>query len=145
MRLFSPIVMATFGFGTLPASAGEIALSLVHERSRIDIPASAITSIEAYATLTIVVQGTGERRDYPDPRVQLCYTAEIQAQICRLTQQIVEQPLSLVVDCEPVSQPVVREPLCGPCLQISANDPVEANALLQRLKKGSKRRCPPVS
>ena len=145
MRPFWLIVLATLLGGTLPAAADEIALSLVHGHSRIDIPASAITSIEAYATITFVIKETQERRDYPHPRVELCYTPEIQTQICQLTRRIVELPMILVVDCEPVSMPVVREALCGPCLQISANDLVEAKALAQRLRKGSNRRCAPTS
>lgn len=131
--------------GALPAGADEIALSLIHRQSRIDIPASAIASIEAYATTTFVISETQERRDYPHPRVELCYTPEIQTQVCQLTRRIVELPMILVVDCEPVSMPVVREALCGPCLQISANDIVEAKALAQRLRKGSSRRCAPTS
>jgi hypothetical protein len=53
--------------------------------------------------------------------------------------------MSIVVDCETISRPVVREALCGPCLNVSANDVFEANALSQRLKQGSNRRCAPVS
>ena len=131
----------------VPVAADEIAFSLVHAQSRIDIPVSAIVSIEARATISFVNTETQQRREFPSPHVELCYTPDIQKKICRLTRQIVEQPMSLVVDCEVVSRPVVREPLCNmPCVLISTSgDFPEANALAQRLKTGSNRRCPPVS
>ena len=144
-RPFSLILVATFVCGSVTAVAEGIALSLLHGQSRIDIPASAILRIEAQATISFINNETNERRDFPSPHVELCYTAEIQKRICQLTRQIIEQPMSFVVDCEIISRPVVREPLCGRCLRISANDIFEANALAQRLKKGSNRRCAPVS
>jgi preprotein translocase subunit SecD len=125
--------------------ADDIALSLVHGQNRIDIPVSAIQRIESYATLRFVVAETKEVQEFPAPRVELCYAPDIQRRICRLTRRIIEQPMDLVVDCQTLSRPVVREPLCGPCLQIRANDILEANALAQRLKTGSNRRCAPVS
>lgn len=143
--LFSPILVATLVCAAVPAVADGIALSLLHGQSRIDIPASAILRIEAQATQTFFITETQQERVFQLPHVELCYTAEIQKRICQLTRQIIEQPMSIVVDCETVSRPVVREPLCGRCLQISANDIFEANALAQRLKKGSNRRCAPVS
>jgi preprotein translocase subunit SecD len=145
MRQFPLIVLTAFMCGAAPATAAEIALSLVHGQSRIDIPTSAVTRIEPRATITFVITETKQPRDFPSPHVELCYTAEIQAQICRLTRQIIDQPMSIVVDCERVSRPVVLEPICGSCVQISADDILEANALAQRLKKGSNRRCAPLS
>jgi preprotein translocase subunit SecD len=142
---FSLILAATFVCRAVPAMADDIALSLVHGQNRIDIPVSAIRRIEAHATQTFVVTETKQKREFPLPHVKFCYAADIQKRICQLTRQIVEQPMDLVVDCETISKPVVREPLCGPCLQISANDFMEANALAQRLKTGSNRRCAPVS
>ena len=144
-RSFSMILTAAFVGSAVPAMADDIALSLVHEQSRIDIPVSAIRRIEAYATYNFVIAETKEVREYPAPHVELCYAADIQKRICRLTRRIIEQPMNLVVDCETLSKPVVREPLCGPCLQLSANDFAEANALAQRLRTGSNRRCAPVS
>jgi preprotein translocase subunit SecD len=125
--------------------ADDIALSLVHGRSGIDVPVSAIRRIEAYATMIFVITETKEERELPSPHVELCYAADIKKRICRLTWRIVEQPMDIVVDCETISKPVVREPLCGPCLQISASSVVDANALAQRLKTGSNRRCAPTS
>ena len=125
--------------------ADDIALSLVHGQNRIDIPVGAIQRIEARATQTFVVTETKEKRVFPLPHVNICYAADIQKRICQLTRGIIEQPMELVVDCATISKPVVYEPLCGPCLQLSANDFTEANALAQRLKTGSNRRCAPVS
>jgi preprotein translocase subunit SecD len=142
---FSLILAATFVCRAVPAVADDIALSLVHGQNRIYIPMSAIRRIEAHATQTFVVTETKQKREFPLPHVNLCYAADIQKRICQLTRRIVEQPMDIIVDCETISKPVVREPLCGPCLQLSANDFTEANALAQRLKTGSNRRCAPVS
>ena len=140
-----PIFAAAFTC-IVSAAADDIALSLVHGEDRIDIPASAIIRVEAHATQTLTFTDTHRTQTYDRPHVELCYSAEIREQICRLTRRIVAQPLSIVVGCEIISQPVVREPLCTmPCFQISSNDIQEANALAQRLKKGSNRRCTPVS
>lgn len=145
MRLISSIVIAALVCGTAPVGADEIAFSMVHEKSRIDVPTGAITRIKTYPTYILVDPETRQRRHFPAPRVEVCYTAEIQERVCQLTSQIVEQATSLVVDCEVVSKPVVRERLCGPCLQISAYDLADANALAQRLRKSSNRQCAPVS
>jgi hypothetical protein len=75
-----------------PAAADDIALSLVHGQDRIDIPVSAITRIEAHATQTFTFADTRESRTYPFPGVDLCYTAEIQEQICRLTGESSNNP-----------------------------------------------------
>ena len=140
-----PILVAAF-VCALPAAADDITLSLVHGQDRIDIPTHAITRIEAQAMFTYVLIETQEVRSIPSPHVEICFTPAIGNQICQLTQRIVEQPLDIVVDCAVISSPVVREPLCKmPCFQVSANDIFEANALAQRLKKGSNRRCAPVS
>ena len=146
--MFKPIlpILAAAFVCVAPAAADDIALSLVHGQDRIDIPASAITRIEAHATQTFTFTDTQETRTFPLSGVELCFTAEIGEQICRLTRRIIEQPMSIVVDCEIVSSPVVREALCKmPCFRITANDIQEANALAQRLKHGSNRRCAPVS
>ena len=145
MRPFRLLMVMAFACGTAPAAAEGIALSLVHGQRRIDIPVTGITRINARAIITFRLIETNQLRDFPSPHIELRYTAQIQAQICRLTRQLVDQPMSIVVDCEAVSRPVVREPICGPCLQISTNDVMEANALAQRLKRGSNRRCAPVS
>ena len=130
---------------TTAAMAEDIALSLVHPLARIDIPVSAISRIDARATNTFVNIETKQPWTHRSPHVELCYSPEIQEKICQLTQQIVEQPVSIVVDCEIIFRPVIREPLCKRCLELSANDMLEANALAQKLKKGSNRRCAPVS
>jgi preprotein translocase subunit SecD len=142
---FSLVLAATFVFSAVPAMADDIAFSLVNGQNRIDIPVSAIRRIEALATQTFVVTETKQKREFPLPHVNLCYAAGIQKKICQFTRRIVEQPMDIVVDCEAISKPVVREPLCGSCLQISANTFMDANALAQRLKTGSNRRCAPVS
>ena len=144
-RAFSLILVAMFVCQVAPAVADDIALSLVHGQDRIDIPVSAIRGIEAHATQTFVVTETKQKREFPLPHVKLCYAADIRKRICQLTRRIIERPMDLVVDCNTISNPVVYEPLCGPCLQISANDFTEANALAQRLKIGSNRRCAPAS
>ena len=141
-----PLVLVAVLVCAVPAAADDIALSLVHGQDRIDIPASAITRIEAHATQTFTFDDTHETKTYDLQNVELCFSAEIHEKICQLTQRIIEQPLNIIVDCAVISSPVVREPLCKmPCFLISANDLQEANALAQRLKTGSNRRCAPVS
>lgn len=144
-RSFSLVLTAALVCRAVPAMADDIALSLVHGQNRIDIPVSALRRIEAHATQSFVNTETKQKREFRLPHVEFCYAADIQKRICRLTRRIVEQPMDLVVDCETISKPVVREPLCGPCLQISANTFTDANAMAQRLKTGSNRRCAPVS
>jgi hypothetical protein len=64
---------------------------------------------------------------------------------CELTGQIVGEPLTILINCGVVSEPIVNEPLCGnPCFRISASDALEANALAQRIRKGN-RACAPSS
>ncbi|HEY7999229.1 MAG TPA: hypothetical protein VIE87_10450 [Pseudolabrys sp.] len=145
-RRFATIFLGVYFCAVGPVAADDIALSLVHRQGRIDILVSAVRSVNAYATQTFVITGTTQTKEYPLPHVDLCFTKEIQEQICRLTRRIVEQPMEIVVDCRAISKPVVREPLCtGPCFQLSANDIFEANALAQRLKTGSNRPCAPTS
>ena len=139
-----PVLVAAF-VCAVPAAADDIALSLVHGQDRIDIPTHAITRIEAHATQTFTFTDTHKTKTYDMQNVELCYSSEIQRRVCQLTRQIVDQPLHIVVDCKTISRPVVREPLCGRCFLISANDIQEANALAQRLRQGSNRRCAPVS
>jgi preprotein translocase subunit SecD len=136
---------ATSGLGSACASAEEIALSLVHPKGRIDIPANAVSSVNARATITIHDTATGESRDFPGPHVEACLSKEIRERLCQLTQQIVGEPLQIVVDCKTVSQPIVREPLCtNPCFQISTTDVVEAAALARRIQSGTNKLCAPT-
>ena len=143
--LIAVIALATSGFADL-ATAEDIALSLVHPKGRVDIPVSALKDVRAYATLAVRNTETGEIHEYPEPSVEVCYNKDIKARICQLTQQIVGEPMALLVDCEIVLKPVVREPLCShACLSISASDLDEANALMQRIRHGTNRVCSPSS
>ena len=144
VRLIAIILAATGGLGSACASADDIALSLVNPKGRIDIPASAITRVEARATIAFRNTETKEVFSHPDPHVELCYSEDIRQRVCQLTRQIDEQPLAIVVDCETVTKPIVREPLCSlPCFNISTADIAEANALAQRIRGGTKRVCAP--
>ena len=137
---------AAIGFIPAFAEAEDIAVSLVHARGRIDIPVNAISRVEARATFTFRNTETGEVREHPGPHVEICFSADIRQRICDLTRQIVGQPMEVVVDCAAITKPIVREPLCTrPCFQISANGIAEANALAQRIRRGSNKACAPSS
>jgi len=60
--------------------------------------------------------------------------------------RFVDQPLDIVVGCEVVSRPVIREPMgVSPCFQITANDAAEADAIARMLRSGSKSCRAPTS
>jgi preprotein translocase subunit SecD len=126
------------------AHAEDIALSLVNPKGRIDVPVGAVLQVDAWATTKVRIQGTGEMREYPHPYVFVCFAKDVSDRVCQLTRQIVGEPLAIVIDCVTVSKPVVNEPLCeDSCFRISANDALEANALAQRIRKGTNRACAP--
>jgi preprotein translocase subunit SecD len=76
----------------------------------------------------------------------VCVAKEFKERICELTKNIVGQEMAVVVDCETVTKPIVREPLCTRvCFRISTNDLAEATALAQRIRSGSNRVCAPFN
>ncbi len=140
------LVAVSLARGILAADASEIALSFVHKEVRIDVPADAVRRIEAYATLTIVNRETRQRTELESPRVEICLSKAIRDKLSQLTARIVDQPLDIVVGCEVVSRPVIREPMgVSPCFQITANDAAEADAIARKLRSGSKSCRAPTS
>lgn len=145
-RLALTIAAVVLGCGCVPAEAEDIALSLVHQQGRVDIPMSAIRRIEARALTTFMMTETRKRREYSAPHVEVCFTTAIRKEICRLTQRIVAEPMEIVAGCKLVSKPVVREPLCTqPCFQISVNDFTEAKDLAEALRAGTNTCTSPTS
>jgi len=139
-------IVASVGLGSALVHAEDVALSLVHPTGRIDIPASAIKSVEALEKQTFRNTETGEKRELESPRVEICYSEDIRQRICQLTRRIVGQPLGLVIACKTVSEPIVREPLCRQaCLEISAVYLSDAETLAQQIRNGMKTACPPTS
>lgn len=102
-----------------------IALSLVHQSGRIDVPVTAIHWIEAreYSRFS---------KRSPDTHVEVNLRFDIRARLRKLTRGIVGEPLEIFVDGRSVSKPIVREPLGN--LSISAFDLDEANALATQLR-----------
>jgi preprotein translocase subunit SecD len=146
VRLIAIILTAAGGLASACANAGDIALSLVNPAGRIDIPASAVTRVEARATIAFRNSETRKVFEDPDPHVELCFSEDIRQRVCQLTRQIVGQPLAIVIDCHTVTKPIVREPICSlPCFGITAADIAEANALAQRIRRGTNRACAPSS
>jgi hypothetical protein len=138
-------LLATFGcYATIPTvSADEIALTFVHGQNRIDVPASAVVSIEALPYSLYRNTVTGEITKHGRPYVEICFNAAIGAKLCELTQRIVGEPLELWVNCQAIVKPVVREPLCSDaCLKLSSFDPSEAGELVSRLNAQPKLACP---
>jgi preprotein translocase subunit SecD len=128
------------GWGSAPA--GRIALSIVHPRERIDIPVSEIVRIDAHEDSPWTADSGGS---WPmrHPCVEVSFTQAIRDRICRLTQQIVDEPMEIIVGGECVSSPVVREPLCTQAsFYISASDFAEALALAHQMRTGWTRAGP---
>jgi preprotein translocase subunit SecD len=142
-RLIATITVATTILGSAFANAEEIALSLVHPKGRIDSPVSAVRRVDALATIEFHNTETGEVHEYPHPHVDVCFAKDIAERMCQLTRQIVGEPMEIVVDYETILKPIVREQLCGPCFQISADDLAAASALAQRIRRGTNRICAP--
>ncbi len=137
-RLIAIMTAAASGLAPAFANAEDIALSLVHAKGRVDIPISAVSRAEVHATVAVRNAETGEVHEYPDPHVVLCFTEDIKERVCRLTQQIVGQPMDVVIDCETVAKPVVREPPCTrACFSISM--------FPRRIRRGSNKTCAPSS
>ena len=144
--IMATVTAATIGFGTAAASAEDIALSLVHPKGRIDIPVGAVKQVNSEAISRVRNTETGEVHEYKEPHVDVCLAAEFRERICQLTQQIVDEPLAIVVDCETISNPIVREPLCTQsCFRISIFDLADATALAQRIRHGKNKACAPSS
>ena len=70
------------------ATADEIALSFVHEENRIDVPASAIDSIEALHYSLYRNTETGKVFKGARPNVEICFDGGIGASLCELTKKI---------------------------------------------------------
>jgi hypothetical protein len=145
MRASAALLLAALGLSaSIPlASADEFALSLVHGEHRIDVPASAVASIEALPYGVYRNSVTGKIFKVGRPYVEICFNSTIGAQICELTKRIVDEPLELWVSCRAIIKPVVREPLCSEtCLKLSAFDMSEAEQLASKLKAQPKLACP---
>ena len=83
--------------------------------------------------------------EYPYPDVEVCYGRKIQRRMCELTRRIVDEPLEIVIGCEVVAQPVVRERRCGFCISISAGNAAEAEQLAAKLRAEKVKTCPATS
>jgi hypothetical protein len=106
----------------------KLALSLVHARGRIDIPARAIHRIEVHEYSRF----SKLQPPWPEPSVEVNLRFDIRARLRKLTRAIVGEPLEIFVDGKSVSKPIVREPLGN--LSISTFDLDKANALAAQLR-----------
>jgi len=130
--------------GAASVAGDDIALSLVHETERIDIPASAISRIEAVPSFVVIDPRTRKRVQSQTYNVNVCLPRDIRDRICDLTWRIVGEPLEIVVGCDVLTKPVVREPLCrSPCLSIPAENVAEAQTFAGRLRQPQKGNCGP--
>lgn len=118
------------------SAVARIALSFVHARDRIDLVAAEILAIEARAEQTFFCDDTGAYHTFQLPHVQLEFAPHIGARIHRLTSQILDEELALLVDGEVIVRPVVREPIgWRGHMSLSANDMDEAEQLAGRLRR----------
>jgi hypothetical protein len=115
-------VVHVLGPGKFPDE--RIALSLVHSRSRIDIPVSVIRGIDALG------------KDDFRANVEIGFTPAVSAKLYELTSQIVGQPLKIVIDGRTICEPIVREPLGRQGrIWISVFGLDKAHALAERLRE----------
>ena len=144
MRLATTI-LAFVVFGPVPtAGADEIALSLVHGDSRIDVPASAIVSINVWGSTVYRNSETGSEFESKNPVVEICLSERFKSSICQLTRRSLQEPLEIWVSCRVVSKPVVHEAICSsiPCIDIGIYDLEDAERLAAELKAEPKLACP---
>lgn len=105
--------------------------------------ASAVTSIEVYATRRFRNRQTGAVTSFRNPHVRICYSDGVRDEICELTQRMIGEPLQIWMSCRVVSAPIVREALCSkPCFDVSSYDLGDAWRLAHNLKVEPKLPCP---
>jgi preprotein translocase subunit SecD len=122
--------------------AEEIALSLVHGNSRVDIPVSAVTSINVWASTVYRNSETGSEFESGRPVVEVCLTDPIKQSICELSRRLLQKPMEIWVTCRIISRPIVREPLCtSHCFDIGIADVAEGDRLAAELKSYPKLAC----
>jgi preprotein translocase subunit SecD len=131
-----PALRVVDGDRSCDARRERVAMSLVvHERKRLDIPVSALTKVEAFATETFCDGRGPVTLDLPHVRIWL--TPNLQKRLRDFTCDIVGELTELHVGDKCISRPVVREPLGGePSFQISVNDFAEAQVLADELRTG---------
>jgi hypothetical protein len=127
--LGSLVTLVMLGVTSQGIEADEIALSLVHGKDRIDVPASMLTSARLL--------------ELGHPVVEVCFSDSVKQRICELSRGIVGEPLEIWVNCRKFSAPVVREPLChDPCFKISVFDLDEGERLVADLTGQAEVACP---
>jgi preprotein translocase subunit SecD len=120
-----------------PDAPLRIALSLVHPRGRIDIPVKDVLKIETRAEETSFSADAQTSKTDAAPHVRLEFTAEIRARIHRLTSQIVDDELAIVVAGHVICRPLVREPLdVHGWFNIRVHDLEQARDLAAKLREG---------
>ena len=145
MRVSAALLLSALSLsaGIPLATADEIALSFVHEENRIDVPASAIDSIEALHYSLYRNTETGKVFKGARPNVEIRFDGGIGASLCELTKKIVDEPLELWVSCQAIVKPIVREPLCSDtCFKVSFFDFAETEQLVSKLNARPKLACP---
>ncbi|HEX3939066.1 MAG TPA: hypothetical protein VHX43_16295 [Xanthobacteraceae bacterium] len=109
----------------------KIALSLVHPIGRIDVPVTAIHSIEVHEYSRFMKR----RPPFPIPQIEVRFRYDISVRLRRLTREIVGEPLEIFVGGKLVSKPILRQPFGGiEHLCIGLFDLDEAHALAAQLR-----------
>jgi hypothetical protein len=83
MRRDRPKLKVIQRHGAKGKGGERIALSLVHPRERIDIPANAIVRIEVHEDVTFAEKGTGKLWTFASPCVGVYLSQAIGERICR--------------------------------------------------------------
>jgi len=124
------------GAADVARTADRVVLSLVHPRGRIDVPASAVRSIEPREEQEVLLDN-GALWRIPSPNVELCFTPEIHHRIRRLSAEIVGEALEVVVGGKSIAEPIVQEPLSSlTCFCLSVCDFADAQALAEKMRAG---------
>lgn len=119
------------------AASERVAFSLVHARKRIDVPVRSVVHIGVSRKFSFV-DTHGQLWTFPETGVLVHPAADISLHIFTFTQTIVERPLAIFVGEECLSQPVVREPICGDGrFRVSVSDLSDAEALAARMRCGT--------
>jgi hypothetical protein len=137
------VVPAALACGIVPSRAADIVLSFVHPHGRVDVPAGAVRRIRAFATRAFVIKETRQRLEFPETGVEFCLSKGVRIKLLQLTERIVDQPLDLVIGCDVIASPIVREPIGGsPGVQLTTFGLAEAQSIADRLAGGGTMDCP---
>jgi hypothetical protein len=107
----------------------KVALSFVHSLGRIDVPVSAVSTIEPREFSPF------SKRALPSPHVEVSVRFDIRAKLLSLTRRIVGEALQIMIEGRTISAPIIREPFGNrDSFNISTPDFEDAQTLAAELR-----------